>query len=396
MKILVINSWSSSLKYEIFDMKSKKSLAKWTIERIWLEKSIITHKKDNKKIEKIQNIKDHEQALQEALSFLLSAENKIISKLSDIDAIWHRIVHWWENFAKPTIIDKKVLNELEKISDLAPLHNPANIKWIIACKDLLWKIPQVWVFDTAFHQSMEKENYLYAIPYSYYKKHKIRKYWFHWTSHQYVSQRACEILKIKLEKQKIITCHIWNGVSITAIKNWKVIDTSMWMTPLAWLMMGTRSGDIDPAIVSIIAKKEKTEVDNVDTILNKESWLLWITWFADMRENIKWEINWDENCKLAINMYINKIVKYIWSYITILWWLDLLVFTAGIWENSPIIRKKIAEKLKFFDIKLSKKNDKVIWQEEIISHKNSKIKILVVPTKEELMIAKETFKILKK
>jgi acetate kinase len=261
----------------------------------------------------------------------------------------------------------------------------------------LWNIPQIAVFDTAFHQNMEKENFLYPIPYKYYQKYKIRKYWFHGISHDYVSKSACKILNLNIKKQKIISCHIWNGASITAIKNWKVIDTSMWMTPLAWLMMWTRCWDIDPAIIEFISKKDYITTEEIGIILNEKSWLLWISeTSSDMREILEWENKWDEMSKLAINMYINRIIKYIWSYIALIWWLDILIFTAWIWENSRIIRRKIIKKLWYFNIKLDNKNKKNTWTEWIISDKNSKVKVMVIPTKEEYMIAMETFNILKK
>jgi len=397
MKILVINSWSSSLKYEIFDMPKKISLAKWIIERIWLKWSIVQYEKWEEKIEDKKDIKNHEEAIREALWVLIIWKNAVINNINEISAIWHRIVYWWEKFSTATIIDKKNLKEIAMCSDIAPLHNPTNIKWILACEEILWNIPQIAVFDTWFHQSMTEENFLYPIPYEYYTKHKIRKYWFHGTSHNYVSKRACEILKLNIKNQKIITCHIWNWASITAIKNWKVIDTSMWMTPLAWLMMWTRSWDIDPAIIEFISNKEKLNLKEINTILNKKSWLLWISNISsDMREVLEWEKKWNKMATLAIEMYINRIIKYIWSYIAIMWWLDILVFTAWIWENSRIIRERIMKKLSYFNIKINNKNKKTIWIEWIISDKNSPIKVIVIPTQEEAMIATETFNILKK
>lgn len=397
MKILVINSGSSSLKYEIFDMQKNESLAKGCIEKIWLEWSIIKYKKWDQKIEKTKNMEDHWDAIKEALDTLMKWETAVIKNVNEIDAIWHRIVHWWEKFSKSTIIDQEVLRKIEECCDIAPLHNPANLKWILACEEILWKTPQIAVFDTAFHQSMEKENFLYPIPYEYYEKYKIRKYWFHWTSHNYVSKRACEILDLEIKNQKIITCHIWNWASITAIKNWKVIDTSMWMTPLAWLMMWTRSWDIDPAIIWFISSKEKLNISEVENILNKKSWLLWISNISsDMREVMEWEDNWNEMAILAVEMYINKIIKYIWSYIALMWWLDVLVFTAGIWENSPEIREKIINKLSYFGMEMNGWNKGTKWIEKIISTEDSKVKIIIVPTQEEYMIAMETFNILKK
>ncbi len=372
MKILVINSWSSSLKYELFDMPSKKSLARWMIEKIWLK----------------WNTPDHKEALNIALKTLIDGENPTILDIKDISAVWHRIVHWWEKFSDSVLINEHILDEIKNCSELAPLHNPANIEWIIACQNIMWDIPQIWVFDTAFHQDMDEENYLYAIPYKYYTKHKIRKYWFHGTSHKYVSQRSCEILNTDINTQKLITCHIWNWASITAIKDWKVVDTSMWFTPLAWLVMWTRSGDIDPAIVWFLAKKEQLTTEEIDTILNKKSWLLGVSeQSSDMRE-IE---TWDAQCQLALDIYINRIIKYIWSYIAIMWWLDTLVFTAWVWEKSPIIRKKILEKLSYLWIKINEENNNIKSKEIIISTDDSNITTIIVPTAEEMMIATDTY-----
>lgn len=396
MKILVINSWSSSIKYDIFDMIKKKSLSSWLVEEIWSKNSLLLYKYNNKQIKIKQDFKNHEQALTKIIEILTQLEDPILSNIKEISAIWHRIVHWWEYFSKPTIINNSVIKNIEKCSPLAPLHNPANLIWIKVCQKLIPDIPQIAVFDTAFYQSMPVENYLYPIPIKYYKKDKIRKYWFHWTSHDYVSHKACKFLELNYNKQKVISCHVWNWASITAIKNWKVINTSMWMTPLDWLMMGSRSWSIDPSIIWVLYEKENTKIKDINNILNTKSWLLWISQkSSDMREIIKWIELWDSNCKLAYDMFINRIIQYIWSYITLLWWVDIIVLTAGILENRPSIRKDIINKLKFLWAELDNKKNSITWKDIKISLKSSKINIVVIKTKEEYMIAKHTYKLLK-
>ncbi len=391
MKILVLNSWSSSLKYELFDMPQKKSLAKWLIEKIGIKWWIISHKVKSNKIKLKKNFKSHSDALNQAINLLTNWELSIISKIDEIGAVWHRIVHGWEKFSDSVIITENILKEIKLCSDLAPLHNPANIQWILACKEIMPNSPQIWVFDTAFHQSMWKESYLYAIPYEYYTKYKIRRYWFHWTSHKYVSHRACEILNTDINTQKIITCHIWNWASITAIKEWKVINTSMWFTPLAWLVMWTRSWDIDPAIINFLNQKEKITTKEINNILNKKSWLLWISWQSSDLRDIE---TGDAQCQLAFSIYINRIIEYIGSYIALMWWVDTIVFTAWAGEKSPIVRQKVVDKLSYLWIKLNTNNNNIKSKEILISTSDSKVNVIVIPTKEELMIATDTFNLI--
>lgn len=388
MKILVLNSGSSSLKYELFDMPQKTTLAKWLVERIWIEWWIISHQSNWNKSKIEKDFKSHKEALNEALNLLTKWDNPIIWDIKKIDAVWHRVVHGWEKFSDSAIINEEILKEIQSCSDLAPLHNPANIQWILACQEIMPNTPQIWVFDTAFHQSMEKENYLYAIPYEYYTKYWIRKYWFHWTSHKYVSKRACEFLNEDFNTQKIITCHIGNGASIAAIKDWKVTNTSMWFTPLAWLVMWTRSWDIDPAIIDFLSQKENLTTQEINNILNKKSWLLWVSWQSSDMRDIE---TWDAQCQLALDIYINRIIEYIWSYTALMWWLDILVFTAWVWEKSPIVRQKIIDRLWYLWIHLDKKQNDKKSEETIISTKDSKIKALIIPTEEELMIAQDTY-----
>ena len=364
MKILVLNCGSSSLKYQVFDMNKKISIQKWNIEKIV----------------------DYKKAIQEVIKNLNTK----------IGAIWHRVVHGWEEFSQPTIINNKVIKQIESCIPLAPLHNPANITGIKICKKLMPNVPQVAIFDTAFYQSMNIENFLYPIPYKYYEKDKVRKYGFHGTSHDYVTHKACKNLWKKYATQNIISCHIWNWASITAIKKWRIFKTSMWMTPLDGVMMWTRSGSIDPSIVWYLHKQEHLDIAQVEEILNKKSWLLWVSEKSgDMREILKWIEQWNEKCKIAYNMFINRIIKYIWAYMTLMWWVDLIVFTAWILENRPSIRKDIIKRLKFMGAKIDDKNNKAIWEMKVISTKDSTITVMLVPTNEEYMIAKHTYKLIK-
>lgn len=384
MKILVINTWSSSLKYQLFDMEKNILILRWNIEKIWEEWSIFSNYTD---------------ALLSLEVILSTAWNM------DIDAIGHRVVHWGEYFKNPVIITDEIIGIIDSCSDLAPLHNPANLEAILACKTLFPSVPQVAVFDTAFHQTMEPAHYLYPISYSYYEKYKIRRYGFHGISHQYVYEKLIEKLRsgeieklkeVKVEDLKVITCHVGNWVSITAIKNGKVVETSMGMTPLEWLMMGTRSGNIDPAIITYLMSHESMTVNQIDDLLNKQSGLLWISWLSnDMRDVIAWVEQWNKKCSLAVDMYINSLVKYIWSYVALLWWVDVIVLTAGIMEHRTIVRAMLLEKLSWMWITVDvEANQQSIPLEKIVSASDSKITVVVIPTNEELMIAKETFELI--
>lgn len=390
MKVLVINAWSSSLKYQVFEMPQKETLAKGLVEKIGLDMWIVNYKAKWEKLKLEMPIPNHKIALQEAFKLLTEWETAVIHDIKEIDAVWHRVVHGWEKFTDSVVINDNILKEINACTEIAPLHNPANIEWIMACKALMPDIPQIAVFDTAFHQTMTPDVFLYAIPYEYYTKHKIRRYWFHGTSHRYVSKRAAEIMWVDINNHKMITCHIWSGASITAVKNGKSIDTTTGFTPLAWLVMGTRCGDIDPAIPNFIAKKEKLTWDEVETILNKKSWLLWISGQSSDMRDIE---TWDAQCQLALDIYVNRIVKYIWAYTAEMWWVDSIIFTAWVWENWPIIRKKICDRLTFLWITLDEEKNATRWQEIEISDENSKVKVLVVPTEEELMIATDTYEL---
>lgn len=393
MKVLVINSGSSSIKYQLLEMDTEKVLAKGLVERIGIEGSRIIHRKNEEKyvIEKI--IKNHEEGLKEVLDLLTSEDYKVISSLNEIDAVGHRVVHGGERFSSSVIIDKESLDAIEMMSFLAPLHNPANVMGIKAAMELLPNVPQIAVFDTSFHQTMPKTSFLYAIPYEYYEKYKIRRYGFHGTSHKYVSRRAAEILGKDIKTLKIITSHIGNGASIAAVKNGESFDTSMGFTPLEGLVMGTRSGDIDPAIVSFLAQEEGLTAKEVVEILNNKSGVYGITkgFSSDMRDIEDKALEGDKVCRLALDIYEYRIAKYIGAYAAAMNGVDVIVFTAGVGENSPVTREEICEKyLTYLGVKIDKEKNNFKGLERVISTPDSKVEVLVVPTNEELMIARET------
>ncbi len=395
MKIIVLNCGSSSIKYQLFNMPTAEVLAKGIVEKIGLKGSAIKHWRNDGLEERIEGeILDHQQGIEYLLGVLISNEYGSLKNLNEITAVGHRVVHAAEEYSGSVLITKKVITALEKSAELAPLHNPPNLKGIYAMTQLLPKIPQVGVFDTAFHQTMPDYAYLYGIPYVLYEKYKIRRYGFHGTSHKYVSQRACEILGVNIKKQKIITCHLGNGSSIAAIKYGKSIDTSMGMTPTEGLIMGTRTGDIDPGTLLYIAEKEKTSIDYTRILINKFSGMLGISGVSsDMRDIENAAHKGNRRAKIALEMFAYHVKKYIGSYATALEGFDILVFTGGIGENDIETRKRILTGLDFLGIKIN--HEKMEWRgkEMILSTKDSKIKVLVVPTQEELMIAKDTFQI---
>ncbi len=395
MKILVINSGSSSLKYQIFDMDNNNVLAKWLVDRIWISGSAIKHKSSNDQKKEIEiEIRNHDEALKMVLDLLVDTEVWVIKSLDEISAVWHRVVHGWEKFSESIIINEEVKAEVKKLVSLAPLHNPANIMWIESVERLLPNVPNVAVFDTAFHQTMEATNYLYALPRELYEKHGIRRYGFHGTSHNYVSHRACEILGRDYNTKKIITCHIGNGWSVTAIKDGKVVDTSMGLTPLEGVIMGTRCGDIDPAIIPFLIKNMNMSIDEIDEMLNKKSGMLGISWsFSDHRDIENGYNAGKERETLVINMYTKGILKYIGAYAAYMNGVDVIVFTAGTLENSALQRKLIVDNLGYLGIKLDENKNNFRGEERIISIDDSKVKVIVVPTNEELMIAKDTYKL---
>ncbi|MBK6605225.1 MAG: acetate kinase [Leptospiraceae bacterium] len=393
MKILVINTGSSSIKYQLFEMNDKSVLASGLIERIG-EKTA-KHKfssvnlKESIVIEK--SIPDHETGISEMDELLTATKDGVIKNSSEISAIGHRVVHGGETFTKPTIIDEDVIKAIESNVPLAPLHNPGNLSGIYAAKKFFKGVPNVAVFDTAFHQTMPEGNYRYAIPNEYYEKYKIRRYGFHGTSHQYVSKLTAQFLNKPIESVNLITLHLGNGASVCSIKNGKSFDTSMGMTPLEGLIMGTRTGDLDPAIPFFMADHVKLSYKEIDTLLNKQSGLKGISALNDMRDILAKKAEGDKNAKLAIEMYVKRIRKYIGAYLVGLdGKLDAIVFTAGIGENATEIRKLCMENLSSLGIELDEnKNNASSKQVREINTEKSKIKILVCPTNEELEIAQQ-------
>ncbi len=399
MKILVINAGSSSLKYQLINMETEQVMAKGLCERIGIEGSKLNHTPaggEKNVIEK--NMKDHSDAIKMVLDALTDANYGVISDMSEIAAVGHRVVHGGETFSGSVIINDEVKKALEACVPLAPLHNPANLIGIAACEAAMPGVPQIGVFDTAFHQTMSKEAYMYAVPYELYEKHKIRRYGFHGTSHKYVSQEAAKMLGKKPEELKMITCHMGNGSSITAVDGGKSVDTSMGFTPLAGVVMGTRCGDIDPAIVKFIAEAEGMSIADVDSLLNKQSGVQGISGVSsDFRDLEAAQAEGNERAALALDMFVESVRKFIGSYMVKMGGVDAIIFTAGIGENTPIMRDAITKNLEVFGIKVdAEKNEKAIRGAQMdISAADSKVKILVVPTNEELMIAKETLELLK-
>lgn len=398
MKILVINCGSSSIKYKLFNLPGSDVLAKGVVEKIGIDGSFVKHSFSPKKeivIEK--NIIDHQFGIDVILNLLVDKKYGALEKIDEIDAAGHRIVHGGEIFRSSVLITPEVIHEIEKCAKLAPLHNPSNLKGINAMSKLIPGIKQVAVFDTQYHQTMPACAYMYAIPYEYYQKDKIRRYGFHGMSHHYVANHACEFLNLDIKAQKIISCHLGNGSSITAIKNGESIDTSMGYTPIEGLIMGTRSGDLDIGVVTHIMEEEKMNQNAVNALLNNKSGMLGITGLSsDMRE-IETAAKDKNNtrAKLALEMYYYRIKKYIGAYVAALNGLDLLIFTGGIGENRPETRRNVCRNFKFLGLELSENdNNSSHSDDRIISARDSKVKVVVVPTNEELVIAKDTFQII--
>jgi len=393
MKILVLNCGSSSIKYQLFNMESKEILAKGGIEKIGLHGSFLRNtRNDGDTVKLVGEVIDHQAGIEYILGVLVSEKHGSLPNLYEIDAVGHRVVHGAETFKESVLIDDEVIAKIEESIDLAPLHNPPNLKGIYAIKNLLPQVPQVAVFDTAFHQTMPDYAYMYAIPYSLYKKYGLRRYGFHGSSHRFVSNQACEFLNVPYPKQKIITCHLGNGASLTAIKNGQSVDTSMGLTPVEGLMMGTRSGDLDLGIFTFIVNKEEITINAANTLINKHSGLLGVSGVSsDMREVMKAAEDNNERAQLAINVYAYRIKKYIGSYIAALGGLDVLVFTGGIGENAAKIRSAACNDLLYLGIEIDEeKNAAVRGTEELISSVNSNVKVVVIPTNEEFVIAHDT------
>lgn len=390
---MAVNAGSSSLKFQLYQYPQEQVLVSGIIERIGLDDSVVTFKFNGQKKQNTQPIKDHKVAVEILLKKLI--DERILSNLNEIDGVGHRVVHGGEAFSKSVVIDDKVAKIIEDLSDLAPLHNPANVIGYKAFKAALPKVQHVAVFDTAFHQTLAKDRYLYPIPYEYYSNYKVRKYGFHGTSHLYVSQRCIELLG-KPNNSRIITLHIGNGASLAAIKNGKAIDTSMGFTPLAGVMMGTRSGDIDPAIITFLAAKLNKNADEVVSILNKKSGLLGVSGISnDARDIVSAMHRGDERATIARQLHINTVTNYIGTYFVELGGVDAIVFTAGLGENDTDFRKDIVEKIgSALGIKLNEENNKKRGEEVLISTADSKVKVYVIPTNEEVVIARDTIKLL--
>jgi len=398
MNILVINCGSSSVKYQLINMETETVLAKGLAERIGIPDSVLNHQVNNRdKIVIKRDMKNHKEAISLILDMLVDKEHGVISDMSEISAVGHRVVHGGEKFSGSVIIDDEVMKVLEECSDLAPLHNPPNIMGIEACKQLMPNIPMVGVFDTAFHQTMPRWAYLYPIPYELYVKYGIRKYGFHGTSHKYVAMKAAALLNRPLEELRIITCHLGNGASLTAVKYGKSVDTSMGFTPLEGIAMGTRSGSIDPAIISFIMAKENISVEKVMDMLNKKSGVLGLSGISnDFRDIQKAAEEGNERAKIALEVFNYRVRKFIGSYTAAMGGVDAIVFTAGLGENSPETRENICRELAYLGVKIDPEKNQVRGKEMDVSTDDAKVRVLVIPTNEELMIARETVEVLNK
>ena len=398
MKILVLNCGSSSLKYQLIDMENEAVLCIGLVERIGIEGSILTQKKDGVegKYVKEQPMKDHQDAIKLVLEGVLDSTYGGVKDMAEIDAVGHRVVHGGEKFASSVIITEEVEEAMRKCSELAPLHNPANLMGIDAIKAVLPGVPNVGVFDTAFHQTMPASSYLYGLPHRLYTEYGVRRYGFHGTSHKYVSQRAAAMLGKDIADLKIITCHLGNGASIAAVDGGKVVDTSMGLTPLEGLIMGTRCGDIDPAIIPFIMKKENLDADGVDKLMNKESGVYGMTGISsDFRDIEDAAAQNNELAQVALESYAKKVKKYIGSYAAEMNGVDAIVFTAGLGENGIEDRLAIASNLEVLGVKMDAEANNVRGKETVISAADSKVKVLLIPTNEELMIARDTAKLVK-
>ena len=397
MKILVLNCGSSSIKYALYNMDDKSVMTSGGAERVGLDGAFVKVKLANgEKKQIMHDIPEHTEGVKFIFSLLTDPEIGVIKDLKEIDAVGHRMVHGGEKFNKSVVLTDEVLKAFEECSDLAPLHNPANLKGVNAVKELMPGLPQVGVFDTAFHQTMPEHAYMYAIPYELYEKYGIRRYGFHGTSHRYVSKRACEFLGVNYEDQHIITCHIGNGGSVAAVKHGKCIDTSMGLTPLEGVMMGTRSGDIDGGAVAFIQKKLGLDADGISNLLNKKSGVQGITGISsDMREIDAAAEKGDKKAILSLDMYNYRIKKYVGAYAAAMGGADIIVFTAGVGENQASMRSEVCKGMEWMGIKLDEeKNAKVRGVEAIISTEDSPVTVVVIPTDEELVIASDTMALL--
>ena len=401
MIVLVLNSGSSSIKYQLLDMSDNNHtvLAIGAVERIGLDDGILIHKpKESGKFKFSEKIENHEKGITLILDALISRAHGVIEDINDINAIGHRVVHGGEYFTKSVIIDKQVKDRIKELSDLAPLHNPAHLAGIESMEKILPNIPQVAVFDTSFHQTMPPESFLYAIPYEYYLKHKVRRYGFHGTSHKYIAEKACKFLGLDFHNSKLITCHLGNGASIAAIKNGESKDTSMGFTPVEGLIMGTRVGNLDAGALLYLMGKENLDLDGINDLINKRSGMLGISGISsDMRdiENASWNKK-DERATLALLMYHQRVKRYIGAFAAEIDGCDAIIFTGGVGENGPETREEICKGLGFMGVEFnSKANKGVRSKEALLSTENSRVKVAVIPTNEELVIATDTVKVIK-
>ena len=397
MKTLVINCGSSSLKYQLIDMSNEESMVQGLVERIGIEGSALTQKTPGKGKHVINTeIKDHKDAIKLVLEALVNEEYGVIKSMDEISAVGHRVVHGGEKYSDSVLINDEVLQSIKDCIVLAPLHNPPNVIGIEACKELMPNTPMVAVFDTAFHQTMPKHSYICPLPYDLYQKYGIRKYGFHGTSHKYVSNKVAEVIGKDIKDLKIVTCHLGNGCSLAAVKNGKSVDTSMGFTPLAGVMMGTRSGSIDPSVISFLIEQHGYTIEEVDELLNKKSGVLGISGVSsDFRDVLAAAESGNERAKLALEIFYYKVRTQIAAYAGAMGGIDVIVFTAGIGENSSITRKEILKGLEFFGFELNEENNEIRGKIQEISTEDSRVKVYVVPTNEELMIARDTAKLVK-
>ena len=396
MNVLVINCGSSSLKYQLINMENEEVMAIGLTERIGIEGSRVVHKVNGEKTIIEEPMKDHKDALKIVLNAIVDPKIGAIKDMKEISAVGHRVVHGGEKFAESVVITDEVKKAIQDCAELAPLHNPANLMGIDACEEILPGVPQVAVFDTAFHQTMPKASYLYGLPYELYEKHGIRKYGFHGTSHKYVAQKAAALMGKDMADLKIITCHLGNGASITAVKNGKSVDTSMGLTPLEGSIMGTRCGDLDPAIVTFIMEKENLDVAAVNNLVNKKSGILGMSCVSSDFRDVEEAANaGNEKAKVALDAFAQRVKKYIGAYMAEMGGADIIVFTAGLGENSISMRADICSGLEGLGIKMDAEKNNVRGEETVVSTDDSAIKVAVIPTNEELMIAKDTAALVK-
>ena len=397
MKVLIINCGSSSLKYQLIDSDTEEVLAKGLCERIGIDGRLVYQKTGNDKEITEAPMPTHKEAIQMVLDALTNEKTGAIKSLAEIDAIGHRVVHGGEKFACSAVVDEAMINALEECTELAPLHNPANLIGIRVCQELMPGVPMVGVFDTAFHQTMPEKAYLYGLPYEYYEKYKVRRYGFHGTSHSFVSKELAKFLGLDINNSKLIICHLGNGASVSAVVNGKCVDTSMGMTPLEGLVMGTRSGDVDPAILEFISKKEHLDLAGVMTVLNKKSGVLGLSkgLSSDFRDLEEASSHGNEYAAEALDVFCYHVIKTIGAYAAAMNGVDAIAFTAGIGENAPIVRKAVVDNLSYLGIKLDEEQNQLRGKNAKISTEDSKVAVCVIPTNEELAICRETVALLK-